>query len=291
MQMIYCPNCGKRAGFKRTLGFGTVLMVLVTCGLWLLVIPFYPVRCMNCGMKRSSAVMQNILAWYRGLNRGSRAYVILVPLVILACCGVFNAILSAPQPNVDNSSTPPTAASNNPSSVPTGAKHDLRSVPNTVGGGGVSDGRTYSVSLIDENKNNIPTGTDLFVRGAMYTVRWGPTDDCSWLLAGRTTRVQHGEADPRSYCYFSILLDEKSQDGSDRWPASSLVCKMSPEELREVTHLYHYGDEVQVHGVYGDSLDFNVASAGMAGGGHFGVPVLENCTVMRPTGKVVGPDR
>src|ERR1039458_4865327 len=62
MQMIYCPNCGKLTGFKRALGFGTFFMVLLTCGLWLLVIPFYPVRCINCGLQRPSRpVLASIL--------------------------------------------------------------------------------------------------------------------------------------------------------------------------------------------------------------------------------------
>jgi len=62
MQMIQCPNCGKLTGFKRALGFGTFFMVLLTCGLWLLVIPFYPVRCINCGLQRPSRpVLASIL--------------------------------------------------------------------------------------------------------------------------------------------------------------------------------------------------------------------------------------
>ena len=28
MQMIYCPNCQRRTGFRRALGFGTFFMVL-----------------------------------------------------------------------------------------------------------------------------------------------------------------------------------------------------------------------------------------------------------------------
>jgi hypothetical protein len=168
--------------------------------------------------------------------------------------------------------------------------HELHLTGNLIGSGPVSDGRTYSVSLIDENKNKIPTGTELFVQGALYTDRWGPTDDCTWLLVRGTTKVQHGEADPREYCYFSVLLDEKSPSGNDLWPGVSLICNMSPEELKEVTHLYHSGDEVQVHGVYGDSLDFNVVPLGMLGG-HFGVPVLQDCTVSGPTKNVVRPFR
>ena len=59
MEMIFCPNCGKRSGFKRALGFGTFFMVLITFGLWLLMLPFYPVRCINCGLMRASAKWEN----------------------------------------------------------------------------------------------------------------------------------------------------------------------------------------------------------------------------------------
>jgi len=49
MKMIHCSNCGKTTGHKRALGFGTLFMVLLTGGLWLIAIPFYPVRCIVCG--------------------------------------------------------------------------------------------------------------------------------------------------------------------------------------------------------------------------------------------------
>jgi hypothetical protein len=49
MKYEYCPNCQKHMGFKRALGWGTFFTALVTGGLWLLAIPFYPVRCMGCG--------------------------------------------------------------------------------------------------------------------------------------------------------------------------------------------------------------------------------------------------
>ena len=60
MELIYCPNCEKRSGFKRALGFGTFFMVLITLGLWLLAIPFYPARCINCGLTRGSAFWENL---------------------------------------------------------------------------------------------------------------------------------------------------------------------------------------------------------------------------------------
>lgn len=60
MEMIFCPNCGKLSGFKRALGFGTLFMVVITFGLWLLIIPFYPARCINCGLTRTSAFWENL---------------------------------------------------------------------------------------------------------------------------------------------------------------------------------------------------------------------------------------
>ena len=59
MQINSCPNCGKLTGFKRSLGVGTLVMVLLTCGFWLLTIPFYPVRCMSCGVTRGTARSMN----------------------------------------------------------------------------------------------------------------------------------------------------------------------------------------------------------------------------------------
>ena len=49
MRMGYCPNCSKTTGHKRALGWGTFFAVILTGGLWLLVILFYPTRCIVCG--------------------------------------------------------------------------------------------------------------------------------------------------------------------------------------------------------------------------------------------------
>jgi hypothetical protein len=45
----YCSNCGAVAGFKRNLGWGTFFGSIVTFGLLLFLIPFYPKRCIKCG--------------------------------------------------------------------------------------------------------------------------------------------------------------------------------------------------------------------------------------------------
>jgi hypothetical protein len=74
--MIFCPNCGKRSGFKRALGFGTFFMVLITFGLWLLMIPFYPVRCINCGLTRTSAHWENA-------SRGGKIFIVCMWICIV----------------------------------------------------------------------------------------------------------------------------------------------------------------------------------------------------------------
>jgi hypothetical protein len=85
MQVIYCPNCQKRTGFKRALGFGTFFMVLITCGLWLLVIPFYPARCINCGVPRSEAA----LAWFASSPKWVQGLTAITGLAIV-CVVVIN---------------------------------------------------------------------------------------------------------------------------------------------------------------------------------------------------------
>jgi hypothetical protein len=55
MEIIYCRGCGKETGHKRSLGFGTFFAVIVTFGLWLIAIPFYPLRCIACGKETEKA--------------------------------------------------------------------------------------------------------------------------------------------------------------------------------------------------------------------------------------------
>lgn len=49
MKVEYCDKCGKQSMFKRHLGLGTLFVIVLTGGFWLLLIPFYPIRCVGCG--------------------------------------------------------------------------------------------------------------------------------------------------------------------------------------------------------------------------------------------------
>jgi hypothetical protein len=57
----YCANCGRLSGFKRSLGWGTFFMVVLTCGLWLLVLPLYPKRCIHCGITQGKAFRMELV--------------------------------------------------------------------------------------------------------------------------------------------------------------------------------------------------------------------------------------
>ena len=52
MRFLYCENCEKKTGYKRRYSWRTYLAVGVTFGLWLLVMPFYSLRCIDCGDDR-----------------------------------------------------------------------------------------------------------------------------------------------------------------------------------------------------------------------------------------------
>jgi hypothetical protein len=48
-RMLPCRACDRKVAFRRHYGAGTAVLFLATAGLWLLAMPFYPVRCHICG--------------------------------------------------------------------------------------------------------------------------------------------------------------------------------------------------------------------------------------------------
>lgn len=137
----------------------------------------------------------------------------------------------------------------------------------------------YSVAQVNAHMNNIPTGTDLAVRGIYYSPHvsggWAPPnqlDPCSVLLYGGTVKVQHGEADPRDYCRFSVVLQDENTS-----QIQYLECAMSLEEAQAAKGLYSYKSLVQAHGTYASSLDFHIMPAFL--GQQVGVPVLDDCAL------------
>jgi hypothetical protein len=158
MQMIHCPNCGRPSGFKRALGFGTLFMVLITCGLWLLVIPLYPARCMNCGLRRAPALMQNYADWLKRSPTAAIISISILGVALLVALCVTRKPTGQELTNTVEDPPPPAAQS-------VSEDHELHLLPNPFGRGAVSDGRTYSVALL--SAYNIPPGTQLFSQGVI----------------------------------------------------------------------------------------------------------------------------
>ena len=59
MQRGYCPECHAARPFRRAFGWGTFFAVIITGGLWLIALPFYPKRCRECGGQWSAHVIGN----------------------------------------------------------------------------------------------------------------------------------------------------------------------------------------------------------------------------------------
>jgi TonB family protein len=145
----------------------------------------------------------------------------------------------------------------------------------------VSTGKTYDIFSLNDNKNQIPTGTVLSVKGLFFQITWTKSIRCDQLLMYGHAIVQHGEANPSSYCRFSVSLTEKRADGGDTFPVYGAICDVTPSELKKDLKLYRYGDQIQAHGIYAPSLDFAISPVG--------VPRLNNCTVASSTERVVRP--
>lgn len=58
MEEAYCPSCRRITGHKRALGLGTLIGSVVTLGGLVNFIPFYPKRCVVCGVKLGSESAQ-----------------------------------------------------------------------------------------------------------------------------------------------------------------------------------------------------------------------------------------
>jgi len=142
----------------------------------------------------------------------------------------------------------------------------------SAGSQAVSNEITYDLFSLHDAKNHIPTGTPLSVKGLFFQIGWTRSIRCDQLLMYGHAIVQHGEADPASYCRFTVSMSEKQLGGNgDTFPVYGAVCDVTPSELKKDLKLYHYGDQIQVHGVYAPSLDFAISPVG--------VPRLNNCTV------------
>ena len=62
MSIKHCTLCDRKVSAQRQIGVGTLILVFVTAGLWLIAIPFYEERCPICKATEFNADDSN----YRG---------------------------------------------------------------------------------------------------------------------------------------------------------------------------------------------------------------------------------
>jgi hypothetical protein len=84
MNFRNCDYCKKETAHKRVIGIGTFIAVILTLGLWLLVIPFYPARCIHCGTAKWSAID---IKWPENQDRALGYSVIIGTLFLLMLVG------------------------------------------------------------------------------------------------------------------------------------------------------------------------------------------------------------
>jgi hypothetical protein len=68
VRRAHCDNCGTQRPFRRAFGWGTFFAVFFTAGVWLLALPFYPLRCTECGRtwrdrKRAASRPRTVKDW------------------------------------------------------------------------------------------------------------------------------------------------------------------------------------------------------------------------------------
>ncbi len=218
MRMIQCPNCEQLTGFKRALGVGTVLAVVFTAGFWLLAIPFYPQRCIKCGLTSVAARYSYDL---RILVALAVAFVLVIALIFHVGTPPEGTSKNTEDGEQPIPNTVP-ASDVHPPAVPAGTRSrteqddELHLLPNYFGRGAVSDGRTYSVGVIVAHQHKIPPSTKLFVQGIIGSIA-GP--------------------------YSVSIVDEGDEQ-------QKLICRMSPAEFQDVTYSFHLGDRTQAGGDY-----------------------------------------
>ena len=76
MAIEHCALCDRKVDARRQIGAGTLILVLITAGLWLLAIPFYSARCPICkssefGTSSAGVFTQAVDDGYRG-ERGRK---------------------------------------------------------------------------------------------------------------------------------------------------------------------------------------------------------------------------
>ncbi len=87
-----CMMCQRDVQTRRKIGAGSLILVLVTAGLWILAIPFYRQRCPICSGSMFSGVEQGTAVADRVAERQRKTYALLALfVVVIVLANVFGA--------------------------------------------------------------------------------------------------------------------------------------------------------------------------------------------------------
>jgi hypothetical protein len=60
MAIKYCNQCQRNVTPRRKIGIGTLILVLITCFIWIIFIPFYQKRCPICNTVAPQIKLEDI---------------------------------------------------------------------------------------------------------------------------------------------------------------------------------------------------------------------------------------
>ena len=72
MPTMFCNLCGRPVEARRHIGVGTVCLAVISAGVWLLAVPFYPKRCSICRTRALSPTAPGGAGYAGGASTSTR---------------------------------------------------------------------------------------------------------------------------------------------------------------------------------------------------------------------------
>lgn len=151
MKIAYCQSCKRDTGFKRALGWGTFFACVLTAGFWLLIVPFYPKRCVICGMAMVKSASSSSPASASFPSAGKKPWYRSVWGLVFLIIG-FAILSNVVTRYTDNS--PPEIETKSQSASSSGSKTKPNVQALTEGNKALSERERFATRLTEEIRNN-----------------------------------------------------------------------------------------------------------------------------------------
>lgn len=87
MKTYYCKSCNRETGYKRAFGWGTFFAIILTGFVWILILPFYPKRCIICGNEYGVTTISRDVSYVKSIAIKPRIHSQEEKLAIIALIG------------------------------------------------------------------------------------------------------------------------------------------------------------------------------------------------------------